>query len=173
MVRFQKHHEATAANTKTARPIHGARCFLVHIHGILHVHFYSYFMMPTSPTFSLSSTVRTYPTHPYNDIKCDILGKRYTLSLTFVGPDRARRYNEEHRGKTYVPNVLSFPLDSETGEIIICPSVAAREAQKFNLSSKGYIAYLFIHGLLHLKGYDHGATMEKLEQRYVKKYHVA
>ena len=128
---------------------------------------------PTSGTFSLTSTVRTIPSFVYEKVKQDILGKHYSLSLTFVGPDRARAYNKTHRQKTYVPNVLSFPLDDMTGEIIICPAVAKKEAATFSFSYEGYVAYLFIHGLLHLKGYDHGATMEKLERRYVKKYHVA
>jgi len=127
----------------------------------------------TPPTFSLSSTVRTYPKGDYEIIKRDIIGARYHVSLTFVGPDRARAFNEAHRGKSYVPNVLSFPLDETTGEIIICPLVAKREAKKFNLSYQGYVVYLFIHGLLHLKGYDHGATMEALETRYKRKYSVA
>ncbi|MBY0310395.1 rRNA maturation RNase YbeY [Patescibacteria group bacterium] len=127
----------------------------------------------SEPTFSIQSTVRSYPKAAYELIKRDILGTRYTLSLTFVGPTRARSYNEVHRGKTYVPNVLSYPLDGSTGEIIICPSVAKREAKKFALSYTGYTTYLFIHGLLHLKGYDHGATMERMEERYKRKYSVA
>jgi probable rRNA maturation factor len=124
-------------------------------------------------TFSIDSTVRSYPTFPYETMKNDILGKKYDLSLQFVGPTRAAKLNEQYRHKTYVPNVLSFPLDTTTGEIFICPTVAAREAKKFNLTTNGYVAYLFIHGLLHLKGHDHSDDMEKLEQRYLRKYSIA
>ena len=99
-------------------------------------------------------------------MKNAILGKNYTLSLTFVGSTRARVLNKTYRNATYVPNVLSFPLTTDTGEIYIAPSVAEREAHKFSLSSTGYTGYLFIHGLLHLKGYPHGATMEKAEKKY-------
>lgn len=102
-----------------------------------------------------------------------ILGKSYELSLVFIGPDRARRLNEESRQKTYVPNVLSFPLSNSAGEIFICPHVAKREAKNFNLSERGYIAYLFIHGCVHLKGYDHGATMERLERKYLKAFNIS
>lgn len=130
-------------------------------------------MIMGEPTFALHSTVRSYPKAAYETIKRDIVGPRYSVSLTFVGPTRARLYNEAHRGKSYVPNVLSYPLDKSTGEIIICPTVAKREAKKFSLSYAGYITYLFIHGLLHLKGYDHGATMERMEERYKRKYSVA
>ncbi len=126
------------------------------------------------PPFSLASKVASYPTTlPYEIIKNDILGKRYALTLVFVGEARAKTINELSRKKTYAPNVLSFPLDINCGEIVICPKVAAREAKDFNLSVTGYIGFLFIHGLLHLKGHDHSDTMEKLEQRYIRKYQIS
>ncbi len=124
-------------------------------------------------TVTISSTIKLYPEAPYEAMKLAVLGKKYELSLVFVGPTKAAALNEAYRKKTYVPNVLSFPLSDEAGEIIICPSVAVREAASFNLSKDGYIAYLFIHGLLHLKGLDHGDTMEKLEQRYLRKFSIS
>lgn len=129
--------------------------------------------MMTQTTFSLSSTISSYPNFPYREIKEAILGKKYELSLAFVGTKRAQKLNISYRQKTYVPNVLSFPLDEEHGEIYICPEIAYPEAKDFNLSKEGYIAFLFIHGLLHLKGHDHGDTMESLERRYVKKFAIA
>lgn len=122
--------------------------------------------------FSITSTVATYPTFPYEEIKNAILGKKYELSLAFVGTKRARTLNTLYRQKTYVPNVLSFPLDTTHGEIFICTEVSYPEAKNFNLSREGYIAYLFIHGLLHLKGHDHSDTMDALEQRYLKRFNV-
>jgi rRNA maturation RNase YbeY len=112
------------------------------------------------------------PKLPYDAIKKDILGASYALTLAFIGEKRARALNKAHRKATYIPNVLSFPLDAETGEIYITPRVAVREAHTFNMTPDGYIGYLFIHGLLHLKGHDHGATMEKAEKRYVTKYQL-
>jgi probable rRNA maturation factor len=125
------------------------------------------------PPFSLSHTVKTYPEWPYETIKNDVLGKRYTLSLSFVGPTRAQKLNQQYRKKDYTPNVLSFPLDVTTGEIVICPDIAVKEAHQYHLSVPGYIAFLYIHGLLHLKGYDHGPEMERLEKRFVHKYDIA
>ncbi|MFT5849993.1 MAG: rRNA maturation RNase YbeY [Patiriisocius sp.] len=121
-------------------------------------------------TFAITSTVRSYPKLPYQDIKDDILGKKYSLSLAFIGDIRSQRLNEEHRGKTYTPNVLSFPLDTNIGEVFITPTIAKKEAHKFNLSHKGYVGFLFIHACLHLKGLPHGDKMDKLEQKYVTKY---
>ena len=127
----------------------------------------------TMQQVTISSTISDpYPIWPYQKIKETILGKRYQLSLSFIGADRAKRLNEAYRGKDYVPNVLSFPLDTHMGEIYICPKVANREAANFDLSPRGYIAFLFIHGCFHLKGLDHGATMEKQEQAMLRKFKI-
>ena len=121
----------------------------------------------------ITSTVKKYPkTIPYADIATKILGTKYELSLAFVGNTRAASLNKAYRKKTYSPNVLSFPLDTYAGEVVICPAVSKREAHAYNLSEKGYIAFLFIHGCLHLKGHDHGDTMEKLERKYLKAFNI-
>jgi len=129
------------------------------------------------PPFSITQKVKNIPQFPYETVKNDILGKKYSLSLSFVGPTRAQKLNAQYRKKSYIPNVLSFPLNEVTGEIVICPDVAKREHKAYHLTKDGYIAFLFIHGLLHLKGYDHhseaeAATMEKLEKRYRIKYSI-
>jgi rRNA maturation RNase YbeY len=121
-------------------------------------------------SLTISRTAAAYPTHPYAEMKDAILGKSYVLSLAFVGETRAQKLNVAYRNKTYVPNVLSFPLAKNAGEIYITPKVAAREAKKFNMTPRGYIGYLFIHGLLHLKGYPHGDTMDKAERKYVARF---
>lgn len=100
------------------------------------------------------------------------MGKKYTVSLTFVGATLAQKLNQTYRKKTYVPNVLSFPLTEDTGEIFITPQVAKKEAQKFEMTVDGYIGFLYIHALLHLKGLDHGDTMEKAEKKYCSKYNL-
>lgn len=123
-------------------------------------------------SISISHTAKTFPKLPYEEIKNDILGKGYTLSLAFIGATRAQALNVQYRKATYVPNVLSFPLDTKHGEIYITPQVARREAHKFDLSPNGYMGFLFIHGLLHLKGHLHGATMEKAEKKYISKYNL-
>ena len=122
-------------------------------------------------TFSITARVKKYPTHhPYQKMKDDILGKKYVVSLCFVGDKMAQKLNKEHRNKTYIPNVLSFPLDDATGEVFIAPSIAKKEAKKFGMTVDGYMGYLYIHALLHLKGLDHGDTMDKAEKKYCRKY---
>lgn len=123
-------------------------------------------------SLSLSRTARSHPKLPYESIKNAVLGRSYELSLVFVGERRARALNQTYRGATYVPNVLSFPLSENAGEIFITPEIAKREAKKAEMSFKGYVGFLFIHGLLHLKGYPHGDTMEKAEKRYTKRFNL-
>jgi len=122
--------------------------------------------------FTISSTIKSYPRFPYQEIKETILGQKYQLSLNFIGTNRAQKLNTTYRKKTYVPDVLSFPLDNNCGEIYICPEISYPAAKNFNLTKDGYIAFLFIHGLLHLKGYDHSDTMESLERRYIKQFKI-
>lgn len=124
-------------------------------------------------TFSVTATAKKYPKHPYEKMKDDILGKKYSLSLAFIGATRAQKLNVEYRSKTYIPNVLSFPLNKEVGEVFITPSVAKKQAKKFGMSPNGYVGFLFIHALLHLKGYVHGDTMDNAERKYCTKYSLS
>ena len=73
---------------------------------------------------------------------------------------KAMRYRYKKISGKKTSNILSFPLSKTSGEILICPKAA-----------KPYsVGYLFIHGLLHLKGRVHGATMEREERRLLKAF---
>lgn len=114
-----------------------------------------------SQGFSLSKTVKARaPSLPYEQIKDRVLGRGYELSLVFIGKMRSRRLNRLYRGKDKVANVLSFPLAKKSGEIFITLS----ETKLFGVEK------LFIHGLLHLKGMQHGATMDKTEAVLQRQY---
>ncbi|HYC83156.1 MAG TPA: rRNA maturation RNase YbeY, partial [Candidatus Paceibacterota bacterium] len=102
---------------------------------------------------------------PFSAISDKILGPAYELSLVFIGHTRSRNLNRAHRGKDKPTNVLSFPLDNTMGEIFIDLRKTKYEAPKFARSFESHLAYLFIHGALHLKGFTHGSTMERKEQQ--------
>ena len=124
-----------------------------------------------SASFSLTNhTKARLPRLAFARIKDVVLGPRYNLSLVFVGDRRSRTLNSTYRNKHYVPNVLSFPLSSTEGEVFINPRRAAREAPSFDMSVNTYIAYLFIHACLHLKGFQHGVTMETTERRLLRRF---
>ena len=123
--------------------------------------------------FSISlQTKDRLPTLPFLRLKEKILGKAYELSLVIVSDARSLTLNSEYRNKTYIPNVLSFPLDESHGEIFLNLKQAKREVKERQESFDYFVALLFIHSMLHLKGYRHGVTMECTEQTWLKKYHI-
>ncbi len=107
---------------------------------------------------------------PFVDIKNTILGKKYDLSLVFIGSTLSRRLNKEYRGKDTPANVLSFPLSKESGEMFIDIREAAKQAPLFEASERKFMGQLFIHGLFHLKGFAHGSRMEKEEEKIRKNF---
>ncbi len=120
----------------------------------------------------LNMTKDTLPRVSFAKIKDEILGKNYELSLVFCGNRKSKELNKKYRNKDYTPNVLSFPLDKKAGEIFINPHVAKKEAVKFNKSYPKFVGFLFIHGCLHLKGMEHGSTMDKAEIKFCKKFNL-
>ena len=105
-------------------------------------------------------------------IKEAVLGKEYDLSFSFVGPKKMRELNRIHRGKDYATDILSFELEKNAGEIFICKSAAREKARLFARPLSNYLSYLFIHGLMHLKGMTHGDTMERHERKIRKQFGV-
>jgi probable rRNA maturation factor len=119
-----------------------------------------------------NKTKRPLPRVPFSRIKDAVLGPNYELSLVFIGSTRSRALNREYRGKDYATDILSFPLSETEGEIFIDLAKSRKEAPLFDRSFDNFIAFLFIHGLFHLKGYDHGSTMESKEERIRKKFNI-
>ena len=126
-------------------------------------------------SFTISSTVKNAPRVKgvfFHDIKNKALGKDYELSLVFVGKTRARSLNKTHRHKDYATDILSFTLDKTTGEIFIYPQKAKSKSKEFGKTFQEYLPFLFIHGLFHLKGFDHGSRMEGEEARIRRLFKV-
>ncbi|MCL6471680.1 MAG: rRNA maturation RNase YbeY [Firmicutes bacterium] len=105
--------------------------------------------------------------------------KDVELSIALVGEDEIRKLNAAYRGKDYPTDVLSFEsgiFAKETpgiphllGDVVICPSVAAKQAVDYGQTFEQEMALLLTHGILHLLGYDHenvedAEQMEKLER---------
>ncbi len=119
-------------------------------------------------SLSITCTVKSTPKISgvlFTSIKNKVLGKKYELALTFVGTKRARKLNNQYRQKDYATDILSFSLDKESGEIIINPKKALQKSKEFGRTFENYLVFLFIHGLFHLKGFDHGSRMESEEAR--------
>ncbi|MCA9353094.1 rRNA maturation RNase YbeY [Patescibacteria group bacterium] len=115
-------------------------------------------------TTIIRETKGRIPLLPFVEVKEAILGKSYELSVVFPTLEHSRELHRKWKKKSDPVNILSFPLDQDTGEIIMTLSVARREARKYERNYREHLLFLFIHGCLHLKGMTHGAKMEQQER---------
>ena len=124
------------------------------------------------------------------------------VSLLFVDEAAIAALNVEFLGKPGPTDVLSFPIEDEPtptgrspdfggtgpgssaeqgaltllGDVVICPTVAFRNATEHGVSFEDEVALLVVHGLLHLLGMDHeedgeAARMEALEDPLLQRFH--
>ena len=98
-----------------------------------------------------------------------VLGlKDDNVSLVLVGEKKIKELNEKYRGKNKVTDVLSF---EDLDEIFICLPRAKRQAKLLKTPLKSELTRLFVHGIVHLKGYDHERSktaeleMRKIEEK--------
>ena len=98
---------------------------------------------------------------------------RTEVTVRLVGPAEGRTLNLGYRGKDHATNVLTFAYEPQIGDIVLCPSVIAREALDQGKALESHYAHLTVHAVLHLRGYDHArardaARMERAEIRILK-----
>ena len=114
------------------------------------------------------------PNYPFEKIKNDILGNNFELQISILQPKNSQKINKKQRGQSYTPNTLSFKYSKTSGEIVLTPEVIDNEDYELGgniLSEFNHkFLYLVIHSTLHLTDLDHSAKMEKLEEKYFKKY---
>ena len=92
------------------------------------------------------------------------------ISVTFVDNNRIHELNKEYRDKDSATDVLSFPLGENgeydidedngcklLGDIVISMERAMEQAELYGHSLQREVAYLTVHSMLHLLGYDHEA----------------
>ena len=124
------------------------------------------------------------------------------VSLLFVDEAAIAALNHQFLSKEGPTDVLSFPIEDEPlppgrspdsggsgpgiepgedpimllGDVVICPSVAARNAVSHEVRVDDELALLVVHGLLHLLGMDHeesdeAEVMEALERELLARHH--
>ncbi len=87
------------------------------------------------------------------------------VELIITDDKTMQELNAEHRGKNKVTDVLSFPMETPfteqsifgmpLGSIIIAESFVKEKAVEFGHTVQDELSLLFIHGMLHLLGFDH------------------
>ena len=126
-----------------------------------------------SRNFSITHGTSATPKRAvFHAVKNTVLGKAYRLALIFVPAADIKKWNKIYRGKNQATDVLSFPLSKSEGEIYVCLAEAKKEAKKIGQPLSKFIVSLFIHGLVHLKGHDHGATMDSIEAKTRRKFRI-
>jgi probable rRNA maturation factor len=106
----------------------------------------------------------------------------YEVSVMLMDDESIRKLNAGYRGKDVHTDVLSFPqmegedsdfgpgLPSMLGDIAISVETAERQAEEFGHPLERELAYLAVHGTLHLLGYDHDDEPGKAEMRLAEEF---
>lgn len=134
--------------------------------------------------------------------KVGIKEKDIEVGFELVSRSNIKKINYKFRDKNAVTDVLSFPtleLKPEgvselattvikdnyktdinyatgnlyIGDVLVCYKVAKKQAKEYDNSIQRELGYLFVHGLLHLLGYDHETetdkkAMRKMEEKILK-----
>lgn len=97
------------------------------------------------------------------------------IELIIADDETIQALNSEHRGKASTTDVLSFPLETPfteqsvlgmpLGSIIIAQSYVAQKAKELGHTTQDELSLLFIHGLLHLLGFDHELDNGEMRQK--------
>jgi len=95
--------------------------------------------------------------------KYRFIKKKVSLSILLSNNKNIKKLNKKFRNKNKPTDVLSFPADNNIsikknyylGDIIISYEFIDKSKKLSNLEFKKKVAKIFIHGFLHLLGYDH------------------
>ncbi len=105
----------------------------------------------------------------------------FEVSVSFVDNENIQSLNSQYRHKDMPTDVLSFPLGSDgkydinqetgaqmLGDIVISMEKAVEQAEMYGHSLRREVAYLTVHSMLHLLGYDHedgGIEMVRMREK--------
>ncbi|WP_456380090.1 rRNA maturation RNase YbeY [Thiolapillus sp.] len=100
--------------------------------------------------------------------------------IRIVDEEESRQLNDKYRGRDKPTNVLSFPFEAppgipmnHIGDLVVCAPVVSAEARTQGKPLQHHWAHMIVHGILHLRGYDHtteedAGHMESLERKLLQ-----
>ena len=107
------------------------------------------------------------------------------VELIITDDDSMQKLNAEHRGKESSTDVLSFPLETPfteqnifsmpLGSIVISQNYVENRAKELGHTNQDELSLLFIHGMLHLLGFDHeidSGEMREKEKETIEMFHL-
>ena len=128
-----------------------------------------------------NQTTLSFELAPLEKIATSLSNKE--VELVIVDDATMKNLNLEHRGKEVTTDVLSFPLDAPfteqsifglpLGSIVIASSYVTQKAQELEHTIQDELSLLFIHGFLHLLGFDHevdDGEMREKEEALIKAF---
>lgn len=90
-----------------------------------------------------------------------------SLEIVFVDEDKIVEINEMHLGRDYVTDIITYHYQEENepieGTIFCCAQRILEQAKELETEPKQEFLRIYIHGLLHLCGYNDTTTEEKLQ----------
>lgn len=108
--------------------------------------------------------------------KCEFLEKIANslspkdVELVFVDSKEMQELNVTHRGQDKSTDVLAFPLENidenlPLGSVVINVDLAKQKAKELGHSYTDELSLLFIHGMLHLLGFDHESDEGQMREK--------
>ncbi len=108
-------------------------------------------------------------------LKCEKFERNAEVSVTLCDDEKIHLLNREYRGVDAPTDVLSFPIFDETdddfavlGDIVISLERAKSQAEEYGHSFEREVAFLCVHSVLHLLGYDHETGEEDEKEMFEK-----
>ena len=118
--------------------------------------------------------------------------KKFSISILFTGDKKITQLNKKFKKINFPTNILSFPTarnmnadnflnnnaDNFLGDIVISSDTLIKESNFEKKPPMDHLIHLFIHGVLHLLGYDHensyeAKIMEALEVKILKNLNIS
>ena len=99
------------------------------------------------------------------------------FAIVFIDDEKMHELNKNYRGIDRTTDVLSFAFEDnnkicynirQLGEIYVSIPKMQEQAKEYGHSEKRELAFLVVHGLLHLLGYDHTLGIEEEKEMFEK-----
>lgn len=103
--------------------------------------------------------------------------KDSTFSIVFIDDEYMQELNLKYRGIDRTTDVLSFAFEDnnkicynirQLGEIFVSIPKMRLQAKEYGHSEKRELAFLIVHGILHLLGYDHTLGLKEEKEMFEK-----
>ena len=91
--------------------------------------------------------------------------KKYSVSVLLTNNRQIRKLNKAYLRHGYATDVISFPLESQAGDVVLSVEMARSIARRLGIPFKEEIARYLVHGVLHLLGYQDKRKRDKIKMR--------